>query len=395
MKFLYYKHVYLLLAITGVASFVSFTSNFIISHYIGVVDFSNFAFGMTIISLICSISLIGLPQYLVRTKILDNENESIFFRGVITSFIIFIVLVISLNLIFELDILYFILFGLVMLLSVISSAFYQSKSQFYKMSFFGAGKDFARLLFTILVVLNLDFIDFKLSIIFGSLLVFVILYFMFEAEFTDKEIALIKLEEFKKTFPFFVSGVAYTIYYQSDIILISYNGYIEELSSYSLAISTCTACIVIPSAFYNRYLSTVFYKAYKVKSSSGIIILKKHTRYVFLVVLILAWFYGSYGKVLLDLIIDEKYEYYYEYLNILILSVYIRLLCMPISLLFNLEQGIKYQSNIQVVAAIFNLILNYLFIPVWGVVAAAYSTVATEFLVLFGLFCRYKLRKVF
>ena len=87
--------------------------------------------------------------------------------------------------------------------------------------------------------------------------------------------------------------------------------------------------------------------------------------------------------------VDESYKEAYKYIPILVISIYYTNMSNFYGGIFAAYKNTKIMGTTTVVAAIINIIINIIFIPIFGIFAAAFSTLISNFVVY--IYRRYKL----
>lgn len=191
---------------------------------------------------------------------------------------------------------------------------------------------------------------------------------------------------FKSVYPFGIIGLFYFIYYQSDIMILSFYKSSDVVAEYNAAFSILAALLVFPKVLYQRLLAPYIYESHhrgkgnkKFKYLQLIFILSSVLAYIILIV---------FSKLIINLLFGDNYTDAPFVLMILGASFVLRFIYGYSGVIMDFEENLKYKMNIMAITASVNIILNLLFIPEFGVYAAALSTVLSEILLSFLLVCK-------
>ncbi|BEI40366.1 flippase [Polynucleobacter sp. HIN9] len=202
-----------------------------------------------------------------------------------------------------------------------------------------------------------------------------------------------KLKLYRTLLPLLWIDLATTIYFRSDLIMLSiFKVSDADIGRYASAYRLIEASVLISSP-----LSIIFFRKVRLLFNDQI----TRNRYVFHSTL-LALGLGLLGVVLTNLLSNQLINLFYgeEYATaskLLIILSWMILLLIPnivltqTALALNLD---KYYALTATIAAIVNVVFNLLFIPLYGIVASAYSSIITELVLFMGLsFSIWKNRK--
>ena len=193
---------------------------------------------------------------------------------------------------------------------------------------------------------------------------------------TSNNIIYIK-DVFYKGIPYSIIPFLFLIYYQSDVYIIKFYLGNDAAAIYNIAFIFLAVSFLIPNSiqkiiiqrihnlFYNdlnEYLKLQIYNTLFMLLL-GLIIM--------LIIFILGYF------VILNLL-DKNYFQSIAILKILILCVPIHFASKIFDVSLQVSKFIKNKLYILLFAAILNLILNIVFIPKYGAISAAYTTLLTE-----------------
>jgi len=182
--------------------------------------------------------------------------------------------------------------------------------------------------------------------------------------------------------PFALSGLFYLIYFQSDITLLGVLAGEQAAGTYNVAFSVMIVVYLFPSVVYQKYLMPHLHRwaehdqerFLQVYRLGGSVMLIASLAFMGLVAGLAPW--------IVPRLFGEAYRKAGMLLAFLSLCIPLRFLATSVgSILYtggNMRRKVCYQG----IAAVFNVALNLILIPIWGVFGAAGATVATELLVL-------------
>ena len=176
-----------------------------------------------------------------------------------------------------------------------------------------------------------------------------------------------------KSIPFGLSIFFYTVYFSIDVVMIQF-------------LSGDYATGIYNSAYKVVSVFTAFYVIYQYVYAENTDMLKlsfiesfKYSLLILLPLCIGVYFYSPY---LIDLIYSSQYALASPAMQILIWTVvFLFINGVATSLLNSIGKEVSV-TKIYLVAAIFNIVLNYLTIPVWSYIGASITTVLSEILIL-------------
>lgn len=167
--------------------------------------------------------------------------------------------------------------------------------------------------------------------------------------------------------PHYLSG---TVLNQSDRIMISKLISVDKAGIYSVAYSAALTITIVTSAI-NQSLTPWLYK--KLKESNYMSIKRRTNQILLVIASILALFILVVPEVV-SILAPSSYQEAVGILPVLVMSVYFQFLYGFFGTVdFYFEKSL-YPMLASVIAAVVNLITNYFFIPMWGYLAAGYTT---------------------
>ena len=241
------------------------------------------------------------------------------------------------------------------------------------------------LIFTLIVImLDLGLIGVAMSYALAYLI-----FLVYMALNMNKSFGIPKFEfDFKfwkdiaiKSIPFGLSIFFYTVYYSIDVVMIQFLSGDYATGIYNSAYKV----VSVFTAFYVIYQYVIFplmSKLYAENTNLLKLSFEQSFKYSLLILLPLCIGVYFYSPYLIDLIYSSQYALASPAMQILIWTVvFLFINGVATSLLNSIGKEVSV-TKIYLVAAIFNIVLNYLTIPVWSYIGASITTVLSEILIL-------------
>lgn len=186
----------------------------------------------------------------------------------------------------------------------------------------------------------------------------------------------------QNTWPFGLAAFFHLIYFQSDIILIKYITGDNQAGIYNVAFTIMVAVYMFPSVLYQKFLlpklhrwanhdKDKFHEVYR-KGNIAMLVLG-------LIAMILVWTLSAWA---IPFIFGNEYQDSILILNILAVSVPIIFVAFSAGATLVTQEHMKIKVKFMGTVALINLVLNLIFIPIYGAVGAAVSTVVSNFILL-------------
>lgn len=193
--------------------------------------------------------------------------------------------------------------------------------------------------------------------------------------------------------PYGLLAVLGLVYFRIDTIMLSYLRGSFETGIYGASYKFLESTVLIPSAFSAALfpalarlhdsnkgeMKKLYFKSLKLMGLIGVVVL---IGYITLLPFIIKTFLPNYLQAI-------------GVINILALAVPFIFLAAPgVQVMFSSEKYLKTVIGLSVFTVLFNIVLNLMFIPKFGFVAAAWTTVASDILS-FLVFYLFIIRKIF
>ncbi|MBQ9025817.1 MAG: flippase, partial [Methanobrevibacter sp.] len=180
--------------------------------------------------------------------------------------------------------------------------------------------------------------------------------------------------------PFAITGVLYTVYYSIDAVMLT-----NLVGDYATGIYNATGkLILVLTIFYSVYSAVIFpvmSKFFKNDEKLLLISYEKSIKYLMLVMIPLATATMFYSTDIINLIYGQEYDAASSVLSILIWTVCLLFISGAGNNLLNASHKEVTVTKIYVIAAVFNIIANFILIPILSYNGAAITTVLSDILI--------------
>lgn len=191
--------------------------------------------------------------------------------------------------------------------------------------------------------------------------------------------------------PFAITGVCYTIYYQIDIIMLT-----TMVGDYATGMYNATYKLInVLSLFYAIYSAVVFpvmSKLYKSKKNMLNFGFEKSIKYLLLITIPLSFGMSFYASDLIVFVYGTQYAYADAILQILIWTIVFLFVNGACTNLLNASHKEVSVTKIYIIAAIFNICVNFVLIPRYSYIGASVATVLSDILIC--IICFYVLKQI-
>ncbi|HUE91181.1 flippase [Pseudomonas sp.] len=183
--------------------------------------------------------------------------------------------------------------------------------------------------------------------------------------------------------PFGVAALSHLVYYQSDIILIKYYIGDAEAGIYNVGFTVMAAVYLFPGVVYQKFFLPKMHR-WANSSREQLFEVYRIGNYAMLILgLITALFLWGISSVMIDLIFGAQYEMSIGVLKVLALSAPITFLAFSVGATLVTQEHMRMKVKYMLVVAVINVALNIVFIPIYGVIGAAYTTLLSNGVLLF------------
>lgn len=185
-----------------------------------------------------------------------------------------------------------------------------------------------------------------------------------------------------QSWPFGVGAFAHLIYFQSDIILLNYIVGSEAAGNYNVAFTVMTAVYLFPSVLYQKYLLPKFHRWSANDRGKFYMVYRKGNILMLLFGLGAMVFIWVISETLISRVFGESYGESVQLLRILAVSAPLISVALSAGATLVTSQNIRIKVKYMLIVAVFNVALNFIVIPTWGSIGAAYSTLLSNLLLL-------------
>ncbi|QCR31888.1 oligosaccharide flippase family protein [Lysinibacillus sp. SGAir0095] len=186
------------------------------------------------------------------------------------------------------------------------------------------------------------------------------------------------LNSLKNSSPYGLAAIFYFIYYQSDIILLSFFKGEEIAGYYNVAFTIISFVYLFPNIIFGKLFLPklhfwVHHNPKMVKS-----LYKKSNLIMIIVGLLSVILIMFTAEVLISLVFGERYIDSAQLLILLSLCIPFRFICSVSGTIMSTDNRIYSKVKHQGLTAVLNILLNIILIPYIGVYGAVYSTILCE-----------------
>ena len=201
---------------------------------------------------------------------------------------------------------------------------------------------------------------------------------LFKSDFNFEKTTFFEI--FRSSLFIFLYGLGINLFYRIDILMIQKFLSLEDLGNYTASYKIISFGYVLPVIF----SETFFPRILKTKENDSVIIKKMYFFSFWVSVFIFLFVYIN-SDFIINSIFNFKYQYVHDLFKIsCLVLIIIGLSTTHVKVLYknNLQQNLFYK----ILFGIFlSVLLNYLFIPIFGVYGVSYATVITVFVL--EIFC--------
>lgn len=377
-----------------VASVCGFIWTILMARYLGVNNYGIFGFAVSITGILGIIDDLGISSHIVRHISTDYESAPKYLGNAIPLKIIFAAIKLILTFIIltilninEYTIAITLLFSLEMIFKSFISTFNGTFQAFEIGKYQGIGITLMNTTTLIFILISI-YTDLGLAGITFSYILANILTFIYEYYVLNKNVVKPKFEldlEFCKkitllSLPFAITGILYTIYYSIDLVMLT-----KLVGDYANGIYNATYKLIsVLTLFYSVYTAVIFpvmSKFFENDKKLLVISYEKSIKYLMLIIIPLATGTTLYSLDIIQLIYGHEYDAAASVLSILIWTVCLLFISGASNTLLNASHKEVSVTKIYAIAAVFNVVLNFIMIPYFSYNGAAITTVLSDVLI--------------
>lgn len=377
-----------------IASICGFIWTILMARYLGVNNYGILGFAVSVSGILAIIDDLGISAHIVRQVATDNDSTPKYLGNIIPFKIILAVINLIVTplilILLNLDgytILITLLFTIEIIFKSYTNSLFGVFQAFEKGKYQGIGTilmNISTFLFILIAIYaDLGLVGISISYILANLLSFIYTYYIL-----NKHIVKPKFEldwEFCKkitllSLPFAITGILYTIYYSIDLVMLT-----KLVGNYANGIYNATyKLIAVLNLFYSVYTAVIFpvmSKFFKNDKKLLIISYEKSIKYLMLAIIPIATGTVFYSLDIIQLIYGHEYDAAASVLSILIWTVCLLFISGASNTLLNASHKEVTVTKIYAIAAVFNIILNFIMIPYFSYDGAAITTVLSDLLI--------------
>ncbi|WP_367247267.1 flippase [uncultured Methanobrevibacter sp.] len=400
-----FKNMSWLLVSQIIASVCGFIWTIVIARYLGVSDYGIMGFAISLTGILGFTLDFGISTHIVRHIATDINSAPKYLGNAIPLKSIFAIVTLLFTLIIlilmksdELTITITLLFTIEMIIKSFIGIINGSFQAFEEGKYQGIGNTILNILLLIFILISI-FSDLGLYGITFSYILANFIALIYEYYVLNKLIFKPKFELNKAfcknitlaSIPFAVGAILYTLYYSIDVVMLT-----KLVGNYATGIYNATYKLIsVLNLFYGVYGAVIFpvmSKFYKNDKKLLTVSFEKSIKYLMLIIIPLALATMFYSTDIIHLIYGHEYDAASSVLSILIWTVCLLFVNGACNYLLNSSHKEVTVTKIYGIAALFNIILNFIMIPYFSYDGAAITTVLSDLLIMIlQLYVIYKL----
>ena len=384
------QNMFFLTLASVVNMFISIATTSIIARSIGPELYGRYTFGLTYVMMFSIIANLGLESIYIREAARDQANlrliKDIFHLKIVlavTTIISILLSAYALNYPPEtITVLYILCVGLLFqILSESLLSVYRSVEKMHVTAFFST---FFRVVTATIIGLSVyfevGFYGIVAAFSIGNALVFFAVFILFRHDFKLISLQINPLQWIflvKHGTPFYISALLTMLYGKINIIILSKLVTDQEMGFYMAALTLVENLYFIPTAF----LTSIFPAFSRLYGTSHDALMNAYVKiFKYLIILAVAVTVGTIlvSEKIVFLIFGNHFAPSVSVLNIVIFVWVLNFISNTQSILLWAVQREKLQAKIMLIAVLISVILNFIFINVYGYIGAALAMVLTE-----------------
>lgn len=390
-----FKNMSWLLISQIIASVCAFIWTVLMARYLGVSRYGIIGFAISLTGILAVTVDFGISIHIIRHISTDYESAPKYLGNAIPLKSIFAIGTFILTLIIlilmktnEITITITLLFTIEMIIKSFVGLINGSFQAFEEGKYQGISNTLLNVILLIFILITI-FSDFGLygiaiSYILANTIALTYTYIAFKNHITQPKF------EFDKKFcksitmasiPFALGAILYNVYYSIDAVMLT-----ALVGDYATGIYNATYKLIsVLTLFYSVYGAVIFpvmSKFYKNDEKLLVISFEKSIKYLMLVIIPLALGTMFYSSDIINLIYGHKYDAASSVLSILIWTVCLLFVNGACNYLLNASHKEMTVTKIYAIAAVFNIVFNFIMIPYLSYDGAAITTVLSDLLIM-------------
>lgn len=377
-----------------IASICGFIWTILIARYLGVNDYGVLGFAISLTGILGFTMDWGISTHIVRHISTDYDSapkylgnaiplKSLFTCGTIILTLIVLILMKS----DELTITVTLLFSIEMIIKSFMGLLHGSFQAFEEGKYQGIANTILNTILLIFILIaiftDLGIYGIAISYILANAIALIYSYYALGKNITKPKF------EFDKSFcrkitiasiPFAVTGLLYSVYYSIDIVMLT-----NLIGNYATGVYNATYKLIsVLTLFYSVYTAVIFpvmSRFYKNDEKLLLISFEKSIKYLMLIIIPIAVATMLYSTDIIQFIYGHEYDAASSVLSILIWTVCLLFVSGACNTLLNASHKEVSVTKIYLIAAVFNVVLNFVMIPYLSYDGAAITTVLSDLLI--------------
>jgi len=377
-----------------IASICGFIWTVLTARYLGVSDYGILGFAISLTGILGFTMDMGISSHIVRHIANDYDSapkylgnalplKSLFTCGTFILTLIILILLKSNELVITITL----LFSIEMIIKSFIGLLEGSFQAFEKGKYQGIENTLLNILLLVFILIaiftDLGIYGITISYILANAIALIYAYYVLNKHITKPKF------EFDKTFckkitlyslPFAIGGFLTSIYYSIDVVMLT-----NLVGSYSTGIYNATYKLIsILMLFYSVYNAVIFpvmSKLYQNDKSLLIISFEKSMKYLMFIIIPIAFATMIYSSDIIQFIYGNEYDNASSVLSILIWTVCLLFISGAANSLLTASHKEVAGATMYLIAAIFNVCLNFIMIPHFSYNGAAMTTVLSDILI--------------
>lgn len=377
-----------------IASICGFLWTILIARYLGVNDYGVLGFAISLTGILAITVDLGISTHIVRhiatnydsaPKYLGNALplKSIFAIGTFILTLIILILMKSNELTIIVTLLFTIEIIIKSFINLLNGAF----QAFEEGKFQGIGNSMLNIILFIFILISiftdLGIFGISISYILANAIALIYCYYVLNKHITKPKFEIDKSFCKKITMlslPFAVTGILYSVYYSIDVVMLT-----NLVGDYATGIYNATYKLIsVLTLFYSVYIAVIFpvmSRFFEDDEKLLVISYEKSIKYLMLVMIPLSVATMFYSLDIIQLIYGHEYDAASSVLSILIWTVGLLFISGAGNTLLNASHKEISVTKIYAIAAVFNIVLNFIMIPYLSYIGAAITTVLSDVLI--------------
>lgn len=368
----------LYLIVIIIVNTLSYIANIILSNILTVKDYATIASDFSIAAFIATIAILGRPEYDLREMSLNSGKIN--YYSILLSMIIALLFCSA----FQSSFTSIFLLSMIFIAVAFLSSGLKYKKQYILLGIIQKPINIIRVVLPVIILSS--GIGFKISYhmsIFGVLTLVMLCVLVFINKHKDIFQASGNWMPNKNSIRFLMNEIAFTLYFQIGIIILTLYNKGHDVAIYSLAsLLVVSSFGLLINAYYISYFTPIFYEKLNQNPCQAHKLLHQKVKQnllllpilVFLILLIIYYI----TPALIDL---NKYHGLSNILFILAISVVFKFMYSPISSFMNLEKNIRIKNLALISASVSGLILALILAPYFGALGASIAYCITELII--------------